>query len=143
MAKIGRAGKKGLNRKKVWINLAKWLIAPPLAVALGFYVLGPRIGSNPLVEEKANDLKDAVTGVAEATVKPSAPEKPKGRYSNVELKIDVVDDDGKKVPEAPKPKYFTENAGQPAATEPPKADETGASSDPDAEPTSLPDTGGW
>ena len=132
-----------MNRKKVWINVAKWLVAPPIAFALGFYVLGPRIGNNPLVEEKANDLKDAVTGVAETAGKADQPEKPKGRYSNVELKIDVVDDDGKKVPEAPKPEYFTENAGQPASTEPAKTEETTPTPDPDAEPTSLPDTGGW
>lgn len=92
----------------------KWLIVPIVMAAVGYFVIGPRIGGNSYLESKAATVKEAVAKVAQP--QPSESEAEAGKYSKVKLDVNVTKDDRKKpdsTTEKPKKReYFSPDAGK-------------------------------
>ncbi|MCB0825820.1 MAG: hypothetical protein KDC26_06495 [Armatimonadetes bacterium] len=94
MSKAGRA---------VAMVFVKWFFIPVGMGALGYFIIGPRIGSVPVLESSAEKLQKAVQDVAIST--PVA-EKPAGeagevsgegdgKFGGVKINVDVKESDGK------------------------------------------------
>jgi hypothetical protein len=126
-------------------NFIKYLVIPGAIAALGFYVLGPQIGGNPLLEAKVLPVADALGQSAPIDV----PE-PEGEFSSVKLDVNLTKDDRSKpdsATEVKKRNYFSPDAGKkydeiPEGKISEKSTEPALPETPSEEPIPS-ETGGW
>lgn len=66
--------------KKILIGVLLYILIPAGVAALGFFVVGPRLGSVPVLEKTKETVQNIVTKPAEPKQEePKEPEKPKAK----------------------------------------------------------------
>lgn len=132
---------------KIFAGIFKWLCIPAVMGALGFYLLGPRIGNSAFLTAKVEPVKEMIEdGTAGTSSGPIDVPEPKGRFSDVKVDIDLTEDDKSKPDSATeKPKktsYFSPDAGKSYAEIPEGLPNTPGDS-PETAPASTENTTGW
>lgn len=131
----------------VLVGALKWLVLPAAMAAVGYFVIGPKIGGNAYLGSRAATAKEAILPKSVPDSPPEDAEQ--GKFSKVKIDVNVTPDDRSKPDsktEKKKPKYFSPDAGKSYDEIPEQAPKPGGDElpvTPDATPPAGTGDNGW